>query len=107
MAEGTPRLTIGLPVYNGAKFIRATIDSILSQTFTDFEVIICDNASTDATSQICAEYAARDPRVRHVRNQTNIGPAPNYQKCVDLARGELFKWQAADDTLAPTMFEKC
>ena len=108
MKEGTPpRLSIGLPVYNGARFVRATIDSILAQTFADFELIVCDNASTDATPQICAEYAARDPRVRVHRNDTNIGPSDNYNKALELARGELFKWQAADDTLAPTMFEKC
>ena len=106
-AERAPRVTIGMPVYNGQRFVRATLDSLLAQTFTDFELLICDNASTDSTEQICREYAARDPRVRYVRNERNIGPAPNYNKCFELARGELFKWSAADDTIAPDFLARC
>lgn len=102
-----PRLSVGVPVYNGQRFLRATIDSILGQTFRDLEVIVCDNASTDSTESIAREYAARDPRVRYYRNDRNIGPAPNYNRCVDLARGEFFKWNAADDVIAPTFAEKC
>jgi glycosyltransferase involved in cell wall biosynthesis len=102
-----PRLSIGVPVYNGAKFLRATLDSLLSQTFADFELIITDNCSTDSTQQICLEYAARDPRVRYFRNDRNLGPAPNYNRCFELARGELFKWQAGDDLVAPDFLEKC
>ena len=86
-----------MPVYNGQRFIRATLDSLLAQTFADFELIICDNASTDATEQICREYAERDARVRYHRNDRNLGPAPNYNRCFELSRGELFKWSAADD----------
>lgn len=107
MSGGQPRLSIGVPVYNGQKFLRATLDSLLAQTFTDFELIICDNCSTDATEQICREYTQRDPRIRYVRNEKNIGPAPNYNRCFELARGELFKWSAADDLIAPEFLEKC
>ena len=102
-----PRLSIGLPVYNGQRFIRATLDALLAQTFADFELVICDNCSTDATEEICREYAARDPRVRYFRTDHNLGPAPNYNRCFELARGERFKWSAADDTVAPNFLEKC
>ncbi|WP_428937696.1 glycosyltransferase family 2 protein [Fontivita pretiosa] len=103
----TPRLSIGVPVYNGARFLRATLDSILAQTWTDFELIICDNCSTDATESICREYAAKDPRVRYFRNERNLGPAPNYNRCFQYARGELFKWNAADDCIEPTFVQRC
>ena len=97
MPQRTPKLSIGLPVYNVAKFVCATIDSLLAQTYTDFELIICDNASTDGTLAIAQEYADRDPRVRIHRNPTNVGASKNYEIAVDQLRGEYFKWQAADD----------
>ena len=102
-----PRVSIGVPVYNGEKFLRTTLDSILAQTFTDFELIICDNCSTDSTEQICREYVARDPRVRYFRNERNLGPAPNYNRCFEHARGEFYKWAAADDLIAPTFVQRC
>src|SRR5262245_55195681 len=102
-----PRLSIGVPVYNGQRFLRATLDSLLAQTFTDFELIICDNASTDGTEAICREYAARDPRVTYVRHDRNLGPAPNYNACFAHARGELFKWAAADDVVEPKFLQRC
>ena len=105
--KAPPQLSIGLPVYNGQRFIRATLDSLLVQTFTDFELIICDNCSTDSTEQICREYAARDARIRYFKNERNLGPAPNYNRCFEHARGALFKWSAADDTVAPDFLEKC
>src|SRR4051812_14204979 len=107
MNPRAPRVSIGVPVYNGERFIRATVDSILAQTYTDFELIICDNCSTDGTQAICREYAARDPRVRYFRNERNLGPAPNYNRCFALSRGELFKWNAADDVLAPDFLKCC
>jgi glycosyltransferase involved in cell wall biosynthesis len=108
MREGrAPRVSIGLPVYNGEKFLRATLDSILAQSFTDFEVVICDNCSTDSTPEICREYQARDSRVAYHRNERNLGPAPNYNRCFDLSRGDLFKWSAADDLMAPAFLERC
>ena len=69
----TPRVFIGLPVYNGARFLAAALDSLLAQSYRDFTLLISDNASTDETPQICAEFVARDPRVRYVRQPTNIG----------------------------------
>jgi glycosyltransferase involved in cell wall biosynthesis len=105
--QAIPRLSIGVPVYNGAKYIRATLDSILAQTWGDFEVVICDNASNDDTPAICEEYARRDGRIRFHRNERNLGPAANYTRTFELSRGELFKWQAADDVLEPDFLKKC
>ena len=97
-----------MPVYNAQRFLREVLDSILAQTFTDFELIISDNGSTDATEAICREYAARDRRVIYDPNdRTNHGPAWNYNRTEALSRGEYFKWCAADDLLAPTLLEKC
>jgi glycosyltransferase involved in cell wall biosynthesis len=107
MKPSVPKVSIGLPVYNGARYLREAIDSILAQTFKDFELIICDNASTDETPEICAEYAARDPRIRYYRQPRNIGATANFNHTFELARGVCFKWAAHDDVLAPTYLEKC
>ena len=92
-----PRVSIGMPVFNGDKFIREALDSLLAQTFTDFELIISDNASTDRTEAICREYAERDKRIRYVRQAENLGPAANFRFVLDEAVGEYFMWAAADD----------
>ena len=98
MAEtAQPRVSVGLPVYNGEDFVREAIDSILGQTFRDFELIISDNGSTDATESICRDYAARDPRVRYERNDINRGAAWNFNNVFDLARADYFQWAAHDD----------
>jgi len=102
-----PRLSIGLPVYNGERFLRFTLDSILGQTYRDFELIISDNASTDSTMLICQDYATRDSRVRYYRNLENIGAAENFNRVFSLARGKYFKWAAADDLISPTFLENC
>ncbi|WP_374686562.1 glycosyltransferase family 2 protein [Promineifilum sp.] len=102
-----PRVSIGMPVYNGQNFIVETLESLLAQSYTDFELIICDNASTDGTEAICHDYATRDPRIRYHRNETNIGAPANYNLCFELARGEYFKWAAHDDLCAPTFLERC
>jgi glycosyltransferase involved in cell wall biosynthesis len=100
-------MSIGLAVYNGEEFLAEAIDSILAQTFTDFELIISDNASTDRTAEIAKEYAARDPRIRYSRNDTNIGGANNENLTVELATGTYFRLAAHDDVCAPTLLEKC
>jgi glycosyltransferase involved in cell wall biosynthesis len=107
MNQSTPRVSVGMPVYNGERYIAQAIESILSQTFQDIELIISDNASTDATEQICREYAARDPRVRYYRSDRNRGASWNHNRVVELARGEYFKWQCHDDYCDPTFVEKC
>ena len=102
-----PCLSIGLPIYNGEQFLPETLDSILAQTFTDFELIICDNGSTDNTPKICQEYAERDRRIRYYWNEKNIGAAPNYNRVFELSKGKYFKWSAHDDLIAPEFLEKC
>lgn len=102
-----PKVSLGMPVYNGENFIVETLDSLLAQTLTDFELIICDNASTDRTEAICRDYAARDPRIRYHRNATNVGASANYNLTFELARGDYFKWAAHDDLCAPTFLACC
>src|SRR5215204_5257287 len=103
----SPRVTIGLAVYNGEKYLHQAIDSVLAQTFTDFELIVSDNASTDATAAIVLQYAAKDARVRYTRNRENVGSARNFNRLVDLATGEYFKWMAVDDLIAPEFLATC
>lgn len=103
----SPRLTIGLPVHNGADYIAAAIGSLLGQSFADFELIISDNASTDRTAEICRAFAASDPRVRLIHNDRNLGAAANYNRTLEQARGELFKWAAHDDLCHPRFIEHC
>jgi len=103
----SPPLTIGLPVYNGQNYVSESLDSLLAQTYTDFELIISDNASTDSTEEICRDYAARDSRIRYVRQPVNIGAAPNHNYLVQAAHGRLFKWAAHDDLFAPKLVERC
>ncbi|NQY13338.1 MAG: glycosyltransferase family 2 protein [Henriciella sp.] len=102
-----PRVSIGLPVYNGENFIEKCIDSVLAQSFEDFEFIICDNTSEDRTEEICRAYADRDSRVKYFRNEKNLGAAPNYNLCLEKASGEFFKWIAHDDWLSANYLEKC
>src|SRR5919109_5579420 len=106
MNEGRARVSIGMPVYNGVRFLKEAIESILAQTFEDFELIISDNASIDQTEQICREYAAKDKRIRYYRNEKNLGAARNYNRVFELSTGEYFKWQAHDDLCDPQFLEK-
>jgi glycosyltransferase involved in cell wall biosynthesis len=102
-----PRVSIGVPVYNGERFLQAALDTLLCQTFQDFELIISDNGSTDRTEEICRRVAAADPRVRYFRSDQNRGAAWNHNRVVELARGEYFTWASHDDLLAPTFVERC
>jgi len=101
-----PKISIGLPVYNGEKFIRRSLDSLLSQTFSDFELIISDNASTDATAQICEEYTKKDKRVRYIQQKKNMGMIWNFNFVLEQSKSEYFIWTAMDDILLPTFLEK-
>ncbi|MGH9907186.1 MAG: glycosyltransferase family 2 protein [Pyrinomonadaceae bacterium] len=103
----SPRVSIGMPVYNGEKTIAAALASILQQTFNDFEVIISDNASTDSTRKIAQEFCNADRRVRYSRNDKNLGAHPNFNRAFTLSQGEYFKWAHHDDTIAPDYLEKC
>lgn len=100
-------ISIGMPVYNGGKYLNAALDCLVSQTYTDFELIISDNASTDRTESICREYAARDPRIRYFRNSQNRGGTANFNRVLELASSAYFKWACHDDLHAPTYLEQC
>jgi glycosyltransferase involved in cell wall biosynthesis len=102
-----PKLSIGLPVYNAEQLLPQALDHLLAQTFEDFELVICDNASTDRTSQICRDYARRDARIRYVRNDRNLGANPNYNRTYELSAAPLFKWAAHDDLYERTYLENC
>ena len=102
-----PKVSIGLPVYNGEKYLRLAVEAILQQDYTDFELIISDNASTDATQEICQELAAKDNRIRYSRNVTNIGASPNMKRVVELSRGEFFALAAHDDLYLPGFLRRC
>lgn len=102
-----PRVAIGMPVFNGENYIADAIESVLAQTFQDFELVIADNASTDATESICRAYAARDFRIRYYRNACNRGAGYNYELVYRLSSPtDYFKWLAHDDRIAPTFLAK-
>ncbi len=105
--EGVPRVSVGLPVYNGAAYLEQALDSLLAQDYQDFELIISDNGSTDATETICRAYAARDPRIRYRRQDENRGAAWNFNYVARLARGEFFRWACHDDACGPTHLRRC
>jgi glycosyltransferase involved in cell wall biosynthesis len=96
-----------MPVYNGERYLAEALDSIVSQTYTDFELVISDNASTDATEEICRGYASRDERIRYHRGEVNRGAAWNYNRVFALSRGKYFKWASHDDRCAPAFLERC
>lgn len=100
-------VSVGLPVYNGERYLEAAIQSVLAQSWPDLELVICDNGSTDKTEAICREFAGQDPRVRYHRNASNIGAAGNFRRTFELASGAYFRWLSADDYMGPTSVEKC
>jgi glycosyltransferase involved in cell wall biosynthesis len=101
------RVSIGLPVFNGEDYLQEAVDSILGQTFEEFELIICDNASTDRTQEICEAYAMSDARVRYYRNAENIGAIQNWYRTFDLSACEYFASAADDDVYHPEFLRKC
>jgi glycosyltransferase involved in cell wall biosynthesis len=105
--RAAPRLSVGLPVYNGEKYLAASLDALLGQSYDDFELIISDNASTDGTAGICRRYMKQDSRIRYIRQPRNIGAAPNHNFVVGQARGELFKWASADDLYGHDLLKCC
>lgn len=103
----SPRVSIGLPVYNGERYLSEALNSLLAQTFEDFELIVCDNASTDRTEAICRSYAARDRRVRYHRNPTNLGAARNYRLAFAMSAAPYFRWATYDDLVGPELLARC
>jgi glycosyltransferase involved in cell wall biosynthesis len=100
-------VSIGVPVYNGAKYLRGALDALLDQDYRDLEIIISDNASEDGTEAICREFAARDNRIRYYRAEKNQGPFWNYVYVYEIARGEYFMWAAHDDLRHPQNVSRC
>jgi len=107
MKSWKPGVSIGIPVYNGERFLREALDSLLAQTYLDFELIISDNASTDGTEEICRMYAVQDRRVRYYRNAKNVGVGPNFNRVFELSTGDYFKWASADDICKPEHLARC
>ncbi|MDG6222371.1 MAG: glycosyltransferase family 2 protein [Candidatus Bathyarchaeota archaeon] len=103
----SPRISIGLPVFNGENYLKESLESILSQKFSDFELIISDSASTDRTPEICQEYAQKDKRIHYFRNKEKHGAAWNYNNVFKLSSGLYFKWAAHDDLHHPEHLLKC
>lgn len=107
IAPGTsPAVSIGMPVFNGAKTLVAAIESLLAQTFRDFELIVSDNGSTDTTQQICEQFANRDQRIKYIRQPHNQGAARNFDFVLELSTGEYFMWAASDDKWHPQFIER-
>jgi len=100
-------VAIGLPVYNGERYLAQTLGSVLNQTYPHFSLFIADNASTDGTEEICRQFAREDERITYIRNPVNLGAARNYAICFDSARSPYFRWQNADDPIEPTLLERC
>ena len=99
--ERLPRVSLGMPVYNAERYIEEALGALLAQTFNDFEIVISDNASTDRTEEICRTYAAKDERIRYIRNRVNYGVISNFNSVFRVSHGEYFKWCASDDLCAP------
>lgn len=106
-SPAAPPVSLGLPVFNGEPFFASTLASILAQTYGDFELIISDNASTDATPDIAREFAARDSRIRYIRQASNFGIGNNWSFVARQARGQWLKWVSANDEYAPELLEDC
>ena len=102
-----PTLSIGLPVYNGERYLSKTLDSLLSQDFEDFELVISDNGSSDQTQAICRDFARRDHRIRYLRSDENLGATWNFRRVFEMSEGEFFKYAAYDDECYPTMVRRC
>ena len=106
-SEPAPPITIGMPVYNGEPYLEEALDSILSQTFTEFILVVSDNGSTDGTQEIVRARARKDDRIRYHRELENRGAVWNFNRVFAESRSPFFKWAAADDTLAPACLERC
>ncbi|MGK7914222.1 MAG: glycosyltransferase family 2 protein [Prochloraceae cyanobacterium] len=107
MNQNQPLVSIGMPVYNGEHFLENALNSLLAQTFGDFELIISDNGSTDNTEEICRHYANADRRIRYFRNEQNLGAGWNFDRVAELATGKYFKWACHDDLCALEFLQRC
>lgn len=106
-SESLPLVSIGVPVYNGARYLESALECLVAQTYPHLEILISDNASTDETPAICARFQARDPRIRYYRAETNHGAPWNFNRCAELAQGRYFMWAAFDDLRHPEYVSRC
>ncbi|MGD9192548.1 MAG: glycosyltransferase family A protein [Desulfobacterales bacterium] len=102
-----PRVSFAIPVRNGERFLGRALESILVQNFDNFEIVVCDNASTDGTGDVVQRFGKRSHRVRYVRNEVDIGQIENFNRVYELSRGEFIRWMGADDWLDPDYARKC
>jgi glycosyltransferase involved in cell wall biosynthesis len=107
MSGKKPRVSIAVPVYNGDNYLEYALETALAQTYSDFEIVISDNASTDGTEEICRRFVERDSRVHYYRSEVNHGVYWNFRRGLELSNGEYFMWLAHDDGLAPEFLERC
>jgi len=107
MVDNKPLVSIGMPVHNGERFIRESLDALLAQDYENFELIISDNASTDSTWEICLEYAARDGRINLHRSEENRGAVWNFKRVFELSSGEYFMWASDHDLWSPSFMTRC
>ncbi|HQR51695.1 MAG TPA: glycosyltransferase [Burkholderiales bacterium] len=107
MTEAAPLVTLGVPIYNGEQYLETSLDSLLAQTFRDFEIVISDNASDDRSAEICRGYAEKDARIRYIRHEVNRGAVWNHNFVIGQARGRFFRWHHADDLCGPNHLEHC
>lgn len=98
--DSIPAVSVCIPCYRGAVHLAAAVESVLAQTYTDFELIVVDDNSPDDTAELMSTFT--DPRIRFLVNPTNLGPDGNWNRCLELARGRYFKLLPQDDLLAPT-----
>jgi len=101
-----PKVSVCVPTYNGAKYIKSCIESVLAQTYSNFEILIVDDKSKDETMEIVCDFAKRERSIRIVRNQKNLGLVQNWNRCVELAEGEWIKFVFQDDLIAPDCIEE-
>ena len=102
-----PLVSVGVPVYNGAKVLRRALDSILSQDYSRVEIIVSDNASTDETEELCKEFSAKDNRITYYRSEKNMGVVWNFNSLIQFSKGKYFMWLSCDDFCAPDYLSKC
>ena len=107
MGDNKPMVSVGMPVYNGEKYLENALDSLLEQDYENFELIISDNASTDSTPEICRAFAAKDGRVRYSRNEMNVGAVKNFNRVFEMSSGKYFMWAGSHDLWHPTMLSRC
>ncbi len=107
MIDTKPDVSIGMPVYNGAQYIRQALDSLLNQDYKNFKLIISDNASTDETQDICKWYVVRDKRIKYYRNENNVGAIQNFNSVFAISQGDYFMWASCHDLWESTFISRC